>query len=156
MLIVKCHISNPVSGGQCHLIYLTILRRFSWPSLACLIKTTFILFHLLLGYLSTFDWIKCSSTPPSFIVFPLPFNATRCSLTPANWPPTHSNRHLTPLCRPLTITHPILLPLHRILGHTITILTPFRHLLMPRCRTLAQPRRSLTPPHCPLTPPCLP
>ena len=26
--------SNPVSGGQCHLIYLTILRRFSWPSLA--------------------------------------------------------------------------------------------------------------------------
>ena len=27
-------ISNPVSGGQCHLIHLTILRRFSWPSLA--------------------------------------------------------------------------------------------------------------------------
>ena len=25
-------ISNPVSGGQCHLIYFTILRRFSWPS----------------------------------------------------------------------------------------------------------------------------
>ena len=25
---------NPVSGGQCHLIHLTILRRFSWPSLA--------------------------------------------------------------------------------------------------------------------------
>ena len=27
-------ISNPVSGGQCHLIHLIILRRFSWPSLA--------------------------------------------------------------------------------------------------------------------------
>ena len=26
--------SNSVSGGQCHLIYLTIPRRFSWPSLA--------------------------------------------------------------------------------------------------------------------------
>ena len=26
--------SNPVSGGQCHLKHLTILRRFSWPSLA--------------------------------------------------------------------------------------------------------------------------
>ena len=26
--------SNPVSGGQCHFIHLTILRRFSWPSLA--------------------------------------------------------------------------------------------------------------------------
>ena len=24
----------PVSGEQCHLIHLTILRRFSWPSLA--------------------------------------------------------------------------------------------------------------------------
>ena len=27
-------ISNPVSGGQCHLIHLIILKRFSWPSLA--------------------------------------------------------------------------------------------------------------------------
>ena len=27
-------ISSPVSGGQCHLIHSTILRRFSWPSLA--------------------------------------------------------------------------------------------------------------------------
>ena len=27
----RARISNPVSGGQCHL---TILRRFSWPSLA--------------------------------------------------------------------------------------------------------------------------
>ena len=25
---------NPVSGGQCHLNHLTILRRFSWPNLA--------------------------------------------------------------------------------------------------------------------------
>ena len=25
---------NPVSGGQCHFNHLTILRRFSWPSLA--------------------------------------------------------------------------------------------------------------------------
>ena len=30
----QARISNPVSGGQCHLIHLTILRRFSWPSLA--------------------------------------------------------------------------------------------------------------------------
>ena len=30
----EARISNPVSGGQCHLNHLTILRRFSWPSLA--------------------------------------------------------------------------------------------------------------------------
>ena len=30
----RVRISNPVSGGQCHLNHLTILRRFSWPSLA--------------------------------------------------------------------------------------------------------------------------
>ena len=30
----QARISNPVSGGQCHLNHLTILRRFSWPSLA--------------------------------------------------------------------------------------------------------------------------
>ena len=29
-----CGISNPVFGGQCHLIHLTITRRFCWPSLA--------------------------------------------------------------------------------------------------------------------------
>ena len=33
-LRARTRISNPVSGGQCHLIHLTILRRFSWPSLA--------------------------------------------------------------------------------------------------------------------------
>ena len=27
-------ISNPVSGGQCHINHLTILRKFSWPSSA--------------------------------------------------------------------------------------------------------------------------
>ena len=31
---LKNRILNPVSGGQCHLIHLTILRRFSWLSLA--------------------------------------------------------------------------------------------------------------------------
>ena len=30
----EARISNSVSGGQCHLNHLTILRRFSWPSLA--------------------------------------------------------------------------------------------------------------------------
>ena len=30
----RARISNPVSGGQCHLNHLTILRRFSWLSLA--------------------------------------------------------------------------------------------------------------------------
>ena len=30
----RARISNSVSGGQCHLNHLTILRRFSWPSLA--------------------------------------------------------------------------------------------------------------------------
>ena len=30
----RARISNPVSGGQCRLIHLTILRKFSWPSLA--------------------------------------------------------------------------------------------------------------------------
>ena len=29
----RARISNPVSGRQCHLIHLTILRRLSWPSL---------------------------------------------------------------------------------------------------------------------------
>ena len=32
----RVRFSNPVSGGQCHLNHLTILRRFSWPSLACM------------------------------------------------------------------------------------------------------------------------
>ena len=30
----RARISNPVSGGHCHLIHLPILRRFFWPSLA--------------------------------------------------------------------------------------------------------------------------
>ena len=30
----RVQISNLVSGGQCHLNHLPILRRFSWPSLA--------------------------------------------------------------------------------------------------------------------------
>ena len=30
----RAQISNYVSGGQCHLTHLTILRKFSWPSLA--------------------------------------------------------------------------------------------------------------------------
>ena len=29
-------LSYPVSGGQCHFTHLTILRRFSWPNLACM------------------------------------------------------------------------------------------------------------------------
>ena len=33
-LVLVFRISNPVSGGQCHLIHLTILRMFTWPSLA--------------------------------------------------------------------------------------------------------------------------
>ena len=33
-LSARARISNLVSGGQCHLNHLTILRRFSWPSLA--------------------------------------------------------------------------------------------------------------------------
>ena len=33
--LTRLQISNPVSGGQCHLIHLTILSRvISWPSLA--------------------------------------------------------------------------------------------------------------------------
>ena len=31
---VRLRISNPVSAGQCHLNYLTIHMKFSWPSLA--------------------------------------------------------------------------------------------------------------------------
>ena len=30
----RARISNSVSGEQCHLNHLTILRRFSWPSIA--------------------------------------------------------------------------------------------------------------------------
>ena len=33
IIYFRARISNPVSGGQCHLSHLTILRRFSWPSL---------------------------------------------------------------------------------------------------------------------------
>ena len=87
-----------------------------------------------------------NASPPFFIVFPLLFNAIRCSLTPAYRPSTHSNRHLTPLCHPLTLTHPLLFPLHRILDNDITIFTPFCRLLMPRCRALALPRRSFASP----------
>ena len=32
--VARAQISNLVSGGQCHLNHLTILRMFSWPSLA--------------------------------------------------------------------------------------------------------------------------
>ena len=88
--------------------------------------------------------------------FPLPFNATRSSLTPANHPSKHSISYLTPLSHPLTLTHPLSFPFHRILGHSITIFPPSCHLLLPRCCALALPRRSLTPPNCPLTSPCLP
>ena len=51
----RARISNPVSGGQCHLNHLTILRRFSWPSLAYMCTKVayspihFISFHLLAG-----------------------------------------------------------------------------------------------------------
>ena len=126
-----------------------------WP------KILFILFVIFMGMslFCYFDWIKCSSTPPHrlFSFFPNPsINVTRCSLTPANHPSTHSNRHLTTLRHPLTLIHPFLFPLHRILEHTITIFTHYSRLLMPRCRALALPRHYLTPPHCPSTPPCLP
>ena len=79
--------------------------------------------------------------------------STRCSLTPANRPSTHSNRHYLLRRHPLTLTHNLLFPLHHILRHTITIFTPFHCLLLPRCPALALPRRSLTPPHCLLTSP---
>ena len=32
--MTRARISNLVSGGQCHLIHLTIRRKFSWHSLA--------------------------------------------------------------------------------------------------------------------------
>ena len=44
----RARISYPVSGGQCHLIHFTIVRRFSWHILAYnaqrLPKTPLILF----------------------------------------------------------------------------------------------------------------
>ena len=39
-------LSNLVSGGQCHLIHFTILRRFSWPSLAYM--CTFASMHIII------------------------------------------------------------------------------------------------------------
>ena len=47
----SARISNYVSGEQCHLIHFTILKRFSWPSLAYICaqrwpKTTLISFHI--------------------------------------------------------------------------------------------------------------
>ena len=39
-------ISNHVSGGQCHLVHLTILRRLSWPNLACMCtKVTYVVIY---------------------------------------------------------------------------------------------------------------
>ena len=38
-------VSSPVSEGQCHLTHLTILRRFSWPNLACMCTKVADLFH---------------------------------------------------------------------------------------------------------------
>ena len=44
----KARISNSVSGGQCHLAHLTILRRLSWPSLAYMCtKVAWIPIHFL-------------------------------------------------------------------------------------------------------------
>ena len=61
-------ISNPVSGGQCHLIYLTILRRLSWPSLAYMCtKVAWNPFHfifvsaaLLIVLVSKWIWVSTS------------------------------------------------------------------------------------------------
>ena len=46
----RARILNPVSEGQCHLLHLTILRRFSWLNLAYMCaqrwpKSPFISFH---------------------------------------------------------------------------------------------------------------
>ena len=44
----RATLSNPVSGGQCHLIHLTILMTLSWPSLPYMwLKTSLILFHFI-------------------------------------------------------------------------------------------------------------
>ena len=51
-----------------------------------------------------------NASPPFFIVFPLLFNAIRCSLTLANRPSTHSNRHLIPIRHPLTLIIPFVSP----------------------------------------------
>ena len=60
---------------QCHLIHLTILRRFSWPSLAYMCtkvpKTTFISFHLYyenLIYVCT-QYVKWQSPESSWVVW---------------------------------------------------------------------------------------
>ena len=95
-----------------------------------------------------------NASPPFFIVIPLPFNATRCSITPANRKSSHSNRHWMPLRHPSTLTHSLLFSLHRILGHSITIVTPFRRLLMPFNVPLSPFMlldRPLMPLWCPLT-----
>ena len=67
-------ISNSVSGGQCHLTHLTILRRLSWPNLACMFtkwpKAWFILFHCI--YLT-----RPRTSPPCC--------GWRRSQTPASW-----------------------------------------------------------------------
>ena len=57
-----------MSGGQCHLIHLTILRRFSWPSLAYMCtrwpKARFISFFLhIYCTLSVHSCSKASPTP---------------------------------------------------------------------------------------------
>ena len=48
--------SNPVSGGQCHLIHLTILRRFSWESLAYM--CTKVAIHLFYHYVLYPPWVS--------------------------------------------------------------------------------------------------
>ena len=42
----RARISNLVSEGQCHLIYITIPRRFSWPILAYMYTKLIILFDI--------------------------------------------------------------------------------------------------------------
>ena len=70
-------ISNPVSGGQCHLTHLTILRRFSWPSLACMYTKKPDSFHFIFARFKQRLFIKISErvrTP----FWPSSFKETKC------------------------------------------------------------------------------
>ena len=60
----RARISNPVSGGQCHLINLTILRRFSWPMQFNLYMHTGGLKPHLFHYTIRCRWTNARSCPP--------------------------------------------------------------------------------------------
>ena len=59
----RARISHPLSGGQCYLIHLTILRRFSCPCLAYMFTKVAHVFHFgTCHYLHSYLCIPCATS----------------------------------------------------------------------------------------------